>query len=92
MTEFRSYGVSSAEREFASSVESQSPLLAQRCEEPKKAAFSAQIDKYIPAGKTLTEDCRKELAEFKTDRGTNINKNVPLGKLSGILSKVLLLI
>lgn len=35
----------------------------------------------VVAGKTLTEDCKKELAEFKTDRGTNINKNVPLGKL-----------
>ena len=27
----------------------------------------------------MTEDCKKELAEFKIDRGTNINKNVPLG-------------
>ena len=30
-------------------------------------------------GKKLTEDCKKELAEFKIDRGTNVNKNVPLG-------------
>ena len=34
------------------------------------------------AGKKLTEDCKKELAEFKIDRGTNVNKNVPLGELS----------
>ena len=33
-------------------------------------------------GKKLTEDCKKELAEFKIDRGTNVNKNVPLGEPS----------
>jgi hypothetical protein len=31
------------------------------------------------AGKTLTEDCIKELDEFKIDRATNVNKNIPLG-------------
>lgn len=34
----------------------------------------------ICAGKTVTEDCKKELEEFKVDRGTNINKNLPLGR------------
>ena len=35
-------------------------------------------------GKKLTDDCKKELADFKRDLGTNINKNIPLGKHTGL--------
>jgi len=31
------------------------------------------------AGKTLTDECKAELASFKIDQGENINKNLPLG-------------
>eukprot|EP00884_Botryococcus_braunii_P009912 jgi/Botrbrau1/18922/Bobra.177_2s0076.1 len=31
-------------------------------------------------GKKLTEACKKELADFKIDLGTNINKNLPLAE------------
>jgi Golgi apparatus protein 1 len=31
------------------------------------------------AGKTLTEDCKAELSEFKIELGESINKNLPLG-------------
>jgi hypothetical protein len=34
------------------------------------------------AGKKLTEACKKELAAFKIDLGTNLNKNIPLGKIA----------
>ena len=30
------------------------------------------------AGKKLSDDCKKELAAFKIDLGTNINMNLPL--------------
>eukprot|EP00884_Botryococcus_braunii_P009907 jgi/Botrbrau1/18918/Bobra.177_2s0072.2 len=32
------------------------------------------------AGRGLTEACKKELADFRIDVGSNINKNIPLGK------------
>ena len=32
-------------------------------------------------GKTISEECKQEIAEFKIDRGTNVNKNLPLGLL-----------
>ena len=32
------------------------------------------------AGKKLTDKCRTELAGFKADLGSNINKNIPLGE------------
>ena len=34
----------------------------------------------LPAGKTLTEDCKAELADFKIELGESINKNLPLGE------------
>lgn len=37
----------------------------------------------FPAGKKLSNKCKEELAAFKIDEGTNINKNLPLGELTG---------
>ena len=34
----------------------------------------------MDAGKTLTDDCKKELADFRIELGESINKNLPLGK------------
>ena len=31
-------------------------------------------------GKTLTDDCKKELADFRIELGESINKNLPLGE------------
>lgn len=36
--------------------------------------------KSLIAGKKLSDDCRKEMAAFKIDLGTNINMNVPLSR------------
>ena len=33
----------------------------------------------MDAGKTLTDDCKKELADFRIELGESINKNLPLG-------------
>ncbi len=34
----------------------------------------------VHAGKTLTDDCKAELAAFKMELGESINKNLPLGR------------
>lgn len=34
----------------------------------------------MDAGKTLTDDCKKELADFRIELGESINKNLPLGE------------
>lgn len=33
------------------------------------------------AGKTLTDDCKAEVAAFKIELGENVNTNLPLGIL-----------
>lgn len=42
------------------------------------------LEIYVPwdTGKTLTDDCKGELAEFKIELGESINKNLPLGECS----------
>ena len=32
------------------------------------------------AGKTMTDDCKKELAQFRIELGESINRNLPLGE------------
>ncbi len=32
------------------------------------------------AGKTLTDDCKKELSDFRIELGESINRNLPLGE------------
>ena len=40
---------------------------------------------FAPTGKKLTDDCKRELAMFKIERGANMNKNIPLGELSHLI-------
>lgn len=44
------------------------------------------------AGKTLTEDCKTELSEFKIELGESINKNLPLGAALRLLHARMLLV
>jgi hypothetical protein len=32
------------------------------------------------AGKTLTDDCKKELSDFRIELGESVNRNLPLGE------------
>lgn len=32
------------------------------------------------AGKTMTDDCKKELGQFRIELGESINRNLPLGE------------
>lgn len=44
--------------------------------------MTLDIDVPWDTGKTLTDDCKGELADFKIELGESINKNLPLGECS----------
>lgn len=48
------------------------------------AAYQRSVQSVSAEAADISDDCKKEVMEYKIQRNTNINKNVPLGESTAI--------